>query len=75
MIENYHNLGKESAIIALFQQINTRSVNVKSWKFKLLCKIFWQLNVDNWFRDNINSSSSHPSQAKSLYAKLKVPKD
>lgn len=76
MIENNHNLGKQSAIITPvhFQQINTRSANVESWNFKFLCKIFWQLNVDNWFKVNINVSSSHPSQAKSLHAKLKVPK-
>lgn len=72
-MENNPNLSKQCDIIATvhFQKINTRSAKVKSWKFKLLCKIFRQLNVDNWFKVDINSSSSHPSQAKSLHAKLK----
>ena len=59
----------ENIATAYSQEVAARSSeNLKSWKFKLLCKISWLLGVGNLIRVNINSS--YISQAKSLQAKF-----
>ena len=37
----------ENIATAYSQQVAARSENLKSWKFKLLCKISWLLSVGN----------------------------